>query len=68
MHSVLVRPRGTYLQVQWNGIDGTAFYVRARNREHAQALFDALIECTDVAGVSLYVNGRFAGARDGAGS
>lgn len=68
-HSVLVRPlSGSFLHVEWNGLSGTNFYVRARGPEHARAMFDALIACPDVAGVALYVDGKFAGARDGAGS
>lgn len=69
-HSVFVRPTGSrwFVQVEWNGLGGTAFYVRARSKEHAQALFDTFIECPDVAGVSLFIAGRFVGARDGAGS
>lgn len=57
-----------YLVVEWNGLGGTRFYVRCRNREHADALFTQLLESTDVAGVSMYANGRFIGANDGAGS
>lgn len=68
LHSVLTRPRGTFLQIEWNGLGGTSFYVRARDRAHAVALYDELLQCPDVASITLFVSGRFAGARDGAGS
>ncbi len=69
--TVFVRPsraKATYLLIQWVGLSGTNFYIPVRIESHAQELFDLLIRCEYVEGISLYVRGKFAGARDGAGS
>lgn len=59
---------GSYLQIAWCGMDGTDFYIKARSPSHARVLFDALIQSEDVVGISLYIDGKFQGGRDGGGS
>lgn len=65
---LLMTPKQSGVQVELVGLVGTCVFLRAKTKENALTMFEALIESPSVISASLYVRGRFQGARDGAGS